>query len=488
MPTPILEWDFSTANYAGGTSVNDISGNGNNGVINSTPLSWDTSIGWIELSSAQECRIPDLNYPNNLPVGTAAKSMVYWGTISSYDHTTMSFGGNSGAGSRIDFGYSFTSGTFGIEFAGTGLNSLGYNPGLNTFFQVVITSDTSGTIASSLVYIDGVLRTMTAVNGLVSNTINLPGGPGDTLNTFALNWQVVPGNPKILNAKCYDVVLSPAEIATDYTNFLNRLNPPPPLPSPIAEYDFSNVSSYSGTGQTLYDLSGTGNNLRNTNLTGTFSGTGQSKYYTFAGGADQFWRNNSGIAGTQLFTASMFLWTRASSWSDSGYKCIAGWGEDIGAGGGQIGIWKNVAFDPGYQSAMMGSGVAFTTYPGGLSLNTWIHVGYVVDGTTAKLYVDGAEVSSVAQNFTWPSGTGITGFISNNIGPYFAPIALGGLYDSYYGSAGYDIAIAEFYNVGFATTQVLQLYNSQSARFPAAPPPPYVGSVGGRRFGGRFAG
>jgi hypothetical protein len=125
MPTPKLEWDFSTANYAGGTSVTDISGNGNDGQFNASPLSWDTTIGWIELSSIQEVRVPNGFYPNNLPVGTAAKSMVYWGTISSYDHTVLSFGGNTVAGSRIDFGYSFSSGTFGIEFSGTGLNSVG---------------------------------------------------------------------------------------------------------------------------------------------------------------------------------------------------------------------------------------------------------------------------------------------------------------------------------------------------------------------------
>jgi len=227
MPTPIVEWDFSIANYAGGTAVTDISGNGNNGVFNSSPFSWNTTVGWIELTSAQEVRIPNANYPNNLPVGTVAKSMVYWGTISDYDHTAMSFGGNGGAGSRIDFGYSFTNGTFGIEFSGVGKYSASYNPGLNNFFQVVFTSDTSGTIASSLVYINGTLRTMTAV-GSLSNTIDLLPGPGDALNTFALNWQVVPGNPKILNARIYDVVLSPAEISTDYTNFLNRLSPPPP--------------------------------------------------------------------------------------------------------------------------------------------------------------------------------------------------------------------------------------------------------------------
>ena len=64
--------------------------------------------------------------------------------------------------------------------------------------------------------------------GSLTNIINLPGGPGDTTNCFSLNWPIVPGNPKILNARVYDVVLDAGEVATDYTNFLNRLNPTPP--------------------------------------------------------------------------------------------------------------------------------------------------------------------------------------------------------------------------------------------------------------------
>lgn len=233
MPTPIVEWDFSTANYAGGTAVTDISGNNNNGVINSIPTSWDTTIGWIQLSPAQECRVPDANYPNNLPIGTSARTMIYWGTLSALDVTAFTFGGNGSPGSRIDMGYGFSTGT-GIEFSGEGYYSASYNPPLNTFFQFVHTVTQYGTIASSLVYINGALRTMTPV-GSLSNTIDILGiGPGDSLKTLALNWQVVPGNIKVLNARVYDVVLSAGEIATDYTNFLNRLSPPtpPPLSSP----------------------------------------------------------------------------------------------------------------------------------------------------------------------------------------------------------------------------------------------------------------
>ena len=232
MPTPIVEWDFSTANYAGGTAVTDVSGNGNNGVINSTPTSWNSTVGWIELSSAQECRVPNANYPNNLPVGTVAKSMVYWGTIPTYDTTAFTFGGNGGGGSRIDIGYGFGYGP-GLEFSGVGYYSATYTPGLNTFFQLVFTSNSNGTIVNSLVYIDGILRPMTAI-GSLANTIDVLGTPGDALTTLALNWQVVPGNIKVLNARVYDVVLSAGEVATDYTNFLNRLSPtpPPPLSSP----------------------------------------------------------------------------------------------------------------------------------------------------------------------------------------------------------------------------------------------------------------
>ena len=500
MPTPILEWDFSTANYSYGTSVSDISGNGNNGTFNAAPLSYNPTIGWIELSSAQEVRVPNVSYPNNLPVGTAAKSMVYWGTISDYDHTAMSFGGNTVAGSRIDFGYSFTNGTFGIEFSGTGLYSAGYNPGLNTFFQVVITSATSGTISSSLVYIDGVLRTMTATNGLVSNTINLPGGPGDPLNTFALNWQVVPGNPKILNARVYDVVLSPAEVATDYTDFLNRLNPIPPLPTPIGEYDFSDVASYPGTGNTMYDLSGTGNTLTNPTLSGTFGGTGQSKYYSFAGGADQFYKDAvAGFAGTQLFTGSTFIWVKSSDWNNppqsGAYNYMTGWGIDVAPGGGHLGFAKKLSssFWPDGTFGQMGSAWGAVKFPT-LTNNTWYHFGYVADGTTCHLYLDGVEVGSLPQqnqgaNPPYNAPTGVTGFIGRDPLYAYTPwITLGGLYSNYAPGSNFDIAIAEFYNVGFASTQVLQLYNSQSARFPAGPPPPYVGSVGGRQFGGRFAG
>jgi hypothetical protein len=334
----------------------------------------------------------------------------------------------------------------------------------------------------------------TGTNGYVGNSGYGGYTPWMCLGALAEAGYAPASNFDIATTDFYDVSLSDAQALELYNSQVYRFTggppPPPPFPSAIAEYDFSNVASYPGTGGTIYDLSGTGNTLTNTTLTGTFGGTGQSKFYTFAGGSDQFYRNDSsGIAGTQLYTASQFMWVRSTDWNDTGNKCLAGWGEDIGAGGGQIGIWKNIAAFGGLTRAWgsMGSGVASTAFPTTLTANTWIHIGYTIDGTNAKLYIDGVEVGSVAQNFAWPSGTGLNGFISNNSAPYFAPITLGGLYYNYYPASAFDIAIAEFYNVGLGSTEVLQLYNSQEARF-AGGPAPYVGSVGGRRFGGRFAG
>ena len=262
----------------------------------------------------------------------------------------------------------------------------------------------------------------------------------------------------------------------------------------IGSYDFSDPDSYPGSGEYLLDLSGNNNDLRNTTLYGTFGGTGQSKYYNFYGGSDQFIRNNSGLAVTQLYTASMFLWVRSSNWVDTGNKCLAGWGEDINPGGGQIGLWESFDFvGISGNFGSMGSGLATTTFPGGWTANEWLNIGYTCDGITGRVYLNGVEVNSFPQNAYVQGGTGATAYISNYYSPYYAPISLGGLYYNYYPASGFDLATAEFYDVTLSGAEALELYNSQESRFFPAPPPPgpilsSPGPVGGRRFGGRFNG
>jgi hypothetical protein len=264
---------------------------------------------------------------------------------------------------------------------------------------------------------------------------------------------------------------------------------PTPVPN-YASFDFSNISSYPGTGNTLYDLSPLNNDLTNTGLAGTFGGTGQSKYYSFVGGSDQFYKNNcssDGFVAGKLYTASEFLWVRSSDWNVTGNFCLAGWGDDIGPGGGQLSIWKNLASAGPGLFGQMGSGVGGIKYPTNPTDNDWHHLGYVADGSGCTIYLDGTNIGSVPQTSIYPSGTGITGYVGIVI-PIAPFMALGGLASAYYGTGGFDLAIAEFFNTSLTGIEVGDLYNSQVSRFAGGPPPPTPGKVGGRRFGGRFAG
>ncbi len=249
--------------------------------------------------------------------------------------------------------------------------------------------------------------------------------------------------------------------------------PTPPTPN-YASFDFSNPLSYPGTGNTIYDLTPLNNDLTNTTgLAGTFGGTGQSKYYSFTGGSDQFWKYNcssDGFVAGKLYTASEFLWVRSSNWVDTGNLCLAGWGDDIGVGGGQLGIWKNFAAAGPGLIAMMGSGVGLVDFPTNPTDNEWHHLGYVADGSGCTVYLDGTAVATVPQNFYFPSGTGATGYVAIQI-PQAPFMALGGLAPSYYPAGGFDLAVAEFYNTALDGTQVSNLYDYQSSRFNPTPTP-----------------
>jgi hypothetical protein len=388
-----------------------------------------------------------------------------------------------------DYGNNFV---YNFEVNGVVVASaIPFNP---SGFDNIIASISNG---NSVYYVNGVqvATSSTAVSNFNNVNIQLNGYPGGgtaRMGTYGFGLYEI-----------YNDNLDSGEVIALYNSQASRFGAgPAPLPTPIGSFDFSNPSSYPGTGGTLYDLSAANNDLTNSTLTGTFSGTGQSKYYTFAGGADQFAKGAaSGFAGTQLFTGSHFLWVKSSGWNspaqDSGTHYMSGWGFDVAPGGGHIGFVKqqSSSYYPSGSYGSMGSGWGATTFPGGLTDNDWLHLGYVATGTDCNLYLNGTLVGSIPQSWQGANPpyfgpTGVVGFIgSDPLNALTPSMTLGGLYINYAPGSNFDIAIAEFYNVGLGSTQVLQLYNSQEARFAAGPPPPPPPSiVGGRRFGGRFAG
>ena len=455
---PIAEWDFSTTNYDGGLTANDISGNNNNGTFNQTPSNWNQTFGYIELTPTQQVKIPNANYPNNLPVGTAAKSMVYWGTIPNYQTTAFNFGGTGSYGSRIDLGVSFSNTTFGIDFANTGRDSASYNPGVDTFFQAVVTTEANGTIADSIVYINGIARAMTNYSVGTGDTINITGP-----NAFyGLNWEVIPGNIKVLNARIYDYVLTPAEVAQDYTNFLTRLTPP----DLIAQYDFSDPTCYSGTGNTVYDLSGLGNNLTLTNSP-ALTGTGTSKTLQLLRDSAQTARKSTALNGITDIPMTFNIWSKMNPATTS--EALMSYGV---IGDSTIpGIWGKffndfISFEGGFGNPTISSGITVNPVD-------FYNIIVSINPSTATLYVNGTGVGTSSHTINLPAGS---------------QFSLSGLFgDSNLYSINAEIGLVEVYNVALGSTDVTNLYNSQVNRFAPAPPAPSNG-VGGRQFAQGFNG
>jgi hypothetical protein len=420
-------------------------------------------------------------------IGAGGGQIALWKNIAAYGGLQRAWGAMGSGYGATSFPSTLTANTWlHIGYVADGTNTKLYLDGVEV-----------GSVSQQFTWPSG-----TGTTGFISNN-TAPYYAPLSLGGLYSNYYPASGFDLAI-AEFYDVALSGTQALELFNlqeyRFFGGPPPPPPLPAPIGQYDFSNVASYSGTGGTLNDLSGTGNTLNNPTLTGTFGGTGQSKYYSFAGGADQFYKDAvAGFAGTQLYTGSSFIWVKSTDWNNpaqsGGYNYMTGWGLDTAPGGGHIGFAKKLSssFFPDGSWGQMGSAWGALKFPT-LTNNTWYHFGYVADGTTCHLYLDGVEVGTLGQDFQganppYNAATGVTGYIGRDPLYAYTPwITLGGLYSNYATASNYDIAIAEFYNVGFASTQVLQLYNSQSARFPAPPPPPYVGSVGGRRFGGRFAG
>ena len=389
-----------------------------------------------------------------------------WVRINDASVSQLIFNNGNRAGAMSGYS-SFFDGTGSdlVDFGGN--NIWGMNSGSalaqDQWYNLTYTLN-SGTNEAKI-YINGVLSATTN-NGSVSY------GPNDFLALGGTGSST--GSPTLQNKASYAVVLiynttlNATQVLDIYNSYAYR------FASSVAKFDFSNVASYPGSGGILYDLSGTGNTLTNPTLTGTFGGTGQSKYYSFAGGTDQFARTASaGFSGTTLYTASVFAWVRASNWNnppqDSGYHYIMGWGDDVFPGGGHIGLAKqySTTFYPPGQPGTMGSGYGVTFVPGGLTNNKWQHFGYVADGTNCTLYLDGVQVGQTPQTYNYVYGnTGPLAWVGNSAPPTTPFMSLGALAGGGYAPASnFDLAIGEWYNVGLGSTTVAQLYNSQKDRF-----------------------
>ncbi len=214
------------------------------------------------------------------------------------------------------------------------------------------------------------------------------------------------------------------------------------IPTGMVLYlDASNATSYSGTGNTWYDLSGNGNNVTMQN-SGSITWNNTGPIY-FSTGVDGWFSNPSGNnmpIGDSQYT--FIIWVQLdTNWSANGFMSI---------GTFYIGNESN-AFRTGTTNQLINYwwGNDLSVNSSLSPTNAWFNAVAKYDGTTRSIWVNGSIVSSDVP------GTG------HNVTSSAIQIAktLGSEY--LYG----NVAEVLIYNTSLSNSEIVQYYNATKSRF-----------------------
>jgi hypothetical protein len=274
-----------------------LSGFGNTGTL-SAGLTFSTLNGGSIVNDAGN---KVLSYPS-ANFSTNNFTMEAWVSVKSYPGTNAVFISNRGTsdnGWLLDVtsnkkGRIFIQRDAGASYSLETINDLGLNKWTN--LSVV----RNGTNLS--LYRDGVLQNSTT---LPSNYNIQSAYANDYVTRYFTSNGALDGN--VSTIKYYNRALTQQEISQNYNatkkRFVNAL--PPVRNGLVMELDAGQRSSYPGTGNTWYDLSGNGYNYILTNGP-TFSGVGISSNIVFDGSNDRALAVNPISLGT-LHTVSMII-------------------------------------------------------------------------------------------------------------------------------------------------------------------------------------
>jgi hypothetical protein len=220
--------------------------------------------------------------------------------------------------------------------------------------------------------------------------------------------------------------------------------------SPILHYDLANTLCYSGSGSTIYDLSGYSNNGTLYNSP-TYSSSNNGSL-TFNGTNQFIAAPNSTSLNPNANGWSISMWVNPTSGMlGASYGAPIFYNKENlyeGSGGGSQ---YEIAWQPNW--AWVGSGAS-------MSAGTWYHLVAVYDLTKQYIYLDGSLV--------WTAN--LTGTMGSNT--YDFAIAARGVS----GGAGsgassfgaFSLGVITMYNYGMSVSDVLQNYNASAARYSKA--------------------
>ena len=323
-------------------------------------------------------------------------------------------------------------------------DAVNYSFSTNKIYNLTVTKNTS------LVefFVDGVSIGTTTSN----KTYDFTG------NGFAIGRWYYPGNEQYLKGNIYDFkaynrALTNDEIVQNYNASKGRYITPENIVTNglVLNIDPANSSSYSGVGNTIYDLAGFGNTGTLTNGP-TFSALNGGSI-VFDGSNDYVTIGDKLDLGLASYTFS--CWFKLNS--VSGYQCIFSKSiADYATNRYALYIDNNKL--KSFMQGDLSSGDVDFSSTLTLSTGTWYHITSVYDRSgTLKLYVNGSLDSSgtISQ---WQS-VNIQSTYTFKIGSYANP----GDTPSFFTNGNITSFLA--YNRALSATEVMQNYNATKGRF-----------------------
>jgi hypothetical protein len=325
--------------------------------------------------------------------------------------------------------------------------------------EIISANAPANKIVNAVYTYDGT-NTRLYIDGVLASTVAYTTDPqyfGSGNRNLVLGRWGHPGyeryfNGNIYQASIYNRALSASEILQNYNAKRKKFYPEENIVSDglVLHIDPSKNTSYPGTGNTIYDLSGSGN-------TGTLV---SSPVFSSVNGGNLVFNGNSYITRSSALDTgqnfSVTAWIYPTSLSQR--NAIVGNGYPYSTDNGWMFNICNNNFGL-YQALMMSIGqdnVYKISNSYVFQLNKWSHVAMTVlgGGSTVKLYANGVETSIGAGG-----GSGRTIVYSTN------EFNIGMRHSSTTERFGGNISQVQIYNKTLTQQEILQNYNATKGRF-----------------------
>jgi hypothetical protein len=415
-----------------GNTIYDLSGLGNTGTLTNGPVLSSSNGGVIVLDGTNDYISFNNAYASGFGISANATISI-WAKITDENYYQPFVGFyNPTAGNRSDFGIDIASNDTERIWKNDSAGGGSYLFKFGRWDNYVLTSDTS----TAKMY----------VNGDLKSTLNSSGGINNNrMFVIGYNWDGM-SNASISQTLLYNKTLTQQEILQNYNatkgRFVNAL--PPVRNGLVLELDAANTASYSGAGNTWYDLSG--NNLNGTLTNGpTYLGIGSTSSLVFDRTNDHILIADNSLLNT--FTGmTLEVIVKYTTTND------------------QIFAQKvNYSTGNGYTLELFSSGIAAFCYGSGSSylnvsvssypVNNIYHMLFTLSGNTQTLYINGVSVATNSGG-SIPSISGTVFKIGDRTGTYATSAYFGG-----------NVYLTKFYNRGLSAYEVKQNFDFYRTRY-----------------------